>query len=239
MSTAVFVDWNALVWAQVEVEGRGVTSPFIAYDDAGLAEPGTLSIGQYASLDNSAGSKSFSVPGIDFSLGLNRRLELSAFGAVVLSQDDVGQFASKIDDSSAGQKVVLWNEADRRPGVAAKPMIERLASPNGAGRVHLVLPVILEKEIRFCDLAYTAGYVTRGIAFSSLKCGWAGPSCHASRGHCRVARHRAFGPAPQPRVEPDTITWFNRRQREYQSELESVSGSWPHPGPERPEQFQL
>lgn len=174
VSIAVFVGWSALLSAQVEVAGRGVTSPFIAYDDASLAEPGTLSIGQYASLDNSAGGKSFSVPGLDFSLGLNRRLELSAFGAVVFSHDDVGQFASKIDDSSAGLKVLLWNEADCRPGVAAKPMIERLASPNGAGRVHLVLPVILEKEIQFCDLAYTAGYVTRGIAFSSLKCGWAG-----------------------------------------------------------------
>lgn len=172
--TAVFLGWSELLCAQVEVGGRGVTSPFITYDDASLTEPGTLSIGQYASFFNSAGSQSFSVPGIDFNLGLNRRLELSAFGAVVFSQDDVGQFASKIDDSSVGLKVLLWNEADRRPGVAVKPMIERLGSPNGAGRVHLVLPIILEKDIRFCDLAYTAGYVTRGIAFSSLKCGWGG-----------------------------------------------------------------
>jgi hypothetical protein len=35
-----------------------------------------------------------------------------------------------------------------------------------------MLPVILQKDVGFCDLAATVGYVTRGVAFSSLKCEW-------------------------------------------------------------------
>jgi hypothetical protein len=160
-----------MLYAQVMPEPRGVNSPFITYDDASITEPGVLSIGFYTLLARPSTGESIAGPGIGFSLGLNPRTELSGFTAVISSKGDTGRFTNTIDDSIIGLKVLLWKEADHRPAVALKPAIELPGDPNG-GRAHLALPVILEKDTRFGDLAYSAGYITRGVAFSSLQCTW-------------------------------------------------------------------
>jgi len=168
----VFFGWRTILHAQVVPEPRGVNSPFITYDDTSITDLGTLSIGFYTLLASPSTGESIAGPGIDFSLGLNPRTELSGFTAVVSSKNDTGRFTTTIDDSVAGLKVLLWKESDYRPAVAVKPAIELLGGPSGGGRADLALPVILEKDTRFGDFAYSAGYVTRGVAFSSLQCTW-------------------------------------------------------------------
>jgi hypothetical protein len=161
--------------AQVKTETPGVTSPFILYEDAGLTAPGTISVAQFDSFSESASGKSFSVPGIDFSLGLDRRLEWSGFGAFALSKDyGERRFSAALDDSYTGLKVLLVTESTYRPAIAVKPMLELLGTPDGAGRAHVALPLIIEKDVGFCDLASTVGYITRGVAYGSLKCEWGG-----------------------------------------------------------------
>jgi len=174
VATSLLLTWQLALYAQVEAGRPGITSPFITYEDASLMEPGTLSIGQYASFSKSPNGKSLSAPGIDFSLGLTRRLELSGFGAGVFSQNYGEGFAAGLDDSYMGLKVLLWKEARYRPALAVKPMLELLGSADGVGRAHLAFPVMLEKDIGLCDLAYTVGYLTRGAVYSSLKCEWGG-----------------------------------------------------------------
>jgi hypothetical protein len=170
----VFLAWQFALFGQVAAERPGLTSPFITYEDASLTEPGALSIAQYASFSRSRSGKSLAAPGIDFSLGLNQRLELSGFGAIAFSQAQGERFVGGVDDSYMGLKVLLWNEASYHPALAIKPMLEVLGSPQGVGRAHLVFPLILEKDVRLCDLAYTVGYITRGVTYSSLKCEWGG-----------------------------------------------------------------
>lgn len=158
------------LYSQVE-PGQGISSPFATYEDANLAERGTLSVGQYVSFLRTAGGNSFSAPGVDFSLGLHRRLELSGFGAVAFSRDNNNHLTPQPDDSYVGLKLLLASEGSFRPAVAVKPTLELLGATS-TDRAHFVLPVILQKDVGLCDLAGTAGYVTRGVAFSSLKCEW-------------------------------------------------------------------
>jgi hypothetical protein len=109
---------------------------------------------------------------VDFTLGLGRRLELSGSGAAALSRDDRNLFTTEPDDSYLGLKILLVSKGHFWPALAVKPTLELLGNPSGANRAHFALPVILQKDIRFCDLALTAGYVTRGVAFGALKCEW-------------------------------------------------------------------
>ena len=165
---AVLAAAPVLLHSQVE-PGKGINSPFATYEDANLTEPGTISVGQYASFSRTEAEKSWSGPGIDFSLGLHSRLELSGFGAVTYSRDDRDRLRAERDDSYLGLKVLLASEGTYRPAIAVKPTLEFLS---GTHRPNYVLPAILQKDAGFCDLALTAGYVTRGVAFSSLKCEW-------------------------------------------------------------------
>ena len=167
---AAFVVCPVALYSQVE-PGQGINSPFATYEDANLMEPGTFSIGQYGSFLRTKGGNSFSAPGVDFGLGLHRRLELSGFGAVAFSRDEADRLSPQPDDSYVGLKLLLASEGRFRPAVAVKPTLEVLGGTSG-DRAHFVLPVILQKDVRLCDLAGTAGYVTRGVAFSSLKCEW-------------------------------------------------------------------
>jgi hypothetical protein len=168
LALAAFFAVPDSLYSQVE-PGKAINSPFATYEDANLTEPGTISVGQYLSFSRTEGGDSLSAPGIDFSLGFNRRLELSGFGAVMYSRDDKDRLIAERDNSYLGLKFLLVSEGSYRPAVAVKPTLEFLG---GTDRPHFVLPAILQKDAGFCDLALTAGYVTRGIAFSSLKCEW-------------------------------------------------------------------
>lgn len=168
---AMFVAGFVALHAQVK-PGQGINSPFATYEDANLIDPGAFAIGVYVYGDRTTGGTSLYSPGVAFSFGLNRRLELSGFGAAALSPDDKNLFTTEPDDSYLSLKLLLVPKRRFRPALAVKPTLELLGNASGADRAHFVLPVILQKDIRLCDLALTAGYVTRGVAFSALKCEW-------------------------------------------------------------------
>jgi len=162
----------ACLEAQGNAGRSAISSPFLTYEDTSLTERGAISISQYVSLDKSQGSKSVSAPGIDFSLGLTNRLELSGFGAVSSSQQQGEHFVTGVDDGYFGFKFLAWEEGRYRPALAVRPMLQFLADPNKGSRVHLTVPVILERDVNFCELAYTLGYITNGAVYSSVKCEW-------------------------------------------------------------------
>jgi len=165
--TAVFLA-TPLLYPQVQ-PGRGINSPFATYEDANLTEPGVIAVGQYLAWRGATDGDTLSTPGMNFSLGLNPRLELSGFGAVAFSRDTNDQLTAEADDSYLGLKVLLASQGTYRPAVAVKPMLEFLS---GTSRPNGVLPAILQRKARFCDLALTGGYVTRGLAFGAVKCEW-------------------------------------------------------------------
>jgi len=167
--SALFAAAPLLMYSQVE-PGKGINSPFATYEDANLSEPGTISVGQFVSFNRpKEGPHSWSGPGIDLSLGLNRRIELSGFGAVTYSRDENDRLRAERDDSYLGLKFLLVPEGRYRPAIAIKPTLEFLG---GTHHPNYVLPAIVQKDAGFCDLALTAGYVTRGVAFTSAKCEW-------------------------------------------------------------------
>jgi hypothetical protein len=165
---AGFITGPVLLHAQVE-PGKQINSPFATYEDAYLTPPGTIALGPYVSFSSMKGSDSLSAPGLDFSLGLNQRFELSGFGAVTYPRDDKDRLFAQADDSYLGVKTLLVSQGSYRPAVAIKPTLEFLG---GTTSPHFVLPAILQQDVRFCDLALTAGYITRGVAFGSAKCEW-------------------------------------------------------------------
>src|SRR5215472_12179173 len=81
--------------------------------------------------------------------------------------------AAEPDNSYVGLKLLLGPGGRYRPALAVKPTLELLwGDASGPGHAHFMLPLILQKDIRLCDLALTAGYITRGVAFGALKCEW-------------------------------------------------------------------
>jgi hypothetical protein len=160
------------LYSQVK-PGQSINSPFTTYEDAELIDPGAFSIGQNAFFVRTKGGNSVSATGLDFSFGLHRRIELSGFGAATFSTVGGNQLAAEPDDSYVGLKLLLGPGGRYRPALALKPTLELLwGDASGPGHAHFMLPLILQKDIRLCDLALTAGYITRGVAFGALKCEW-------------------------------------------------------------------
>jgi hypothetical protein len=144
------------VYAQLNPECRAIDSPFLTYEDAGQLEAGMLSSGQYASFALAAAGDSLSVPGVDFWSGLNGRLELWGSGAAGGWQGDGEGFRVRAEDSYLGMKVLLVNVAHAYPAAAVRPGLDLLGSGNGVRRPHAVLPLILRKDVKLCNLALTA-----------------------------------------------------------------------------------
>lgn len=168
----IFVATCIPLYSQVK-PGQSINSPFTTYEDADLIDPGAFSIGQYASFVRTGGGNSVSATGVDFSFGLHRRIELSGFGAATFSRVGGNQLAAEPDNSYVSLKLLLGPGGRYRPALAVKPTLELLwGDTSGAGSAHFMLPLILQKDIRLCDLALTAGYITRGVAFGALKCEW-------------------------------------------------------------------
>lgn len=160
------------LYSQVK-PGQSINSLFTTYEDAELIDPGAFSIGQDGFFVLTKGGNSVSATGVDFSFGLHRRIELSGFGAATFSQVGGNPLAAEPDNSYVGLKLLLGPGGRYRPALAVKPTLELLwGDASGPGHAHFMLPLILQKDIRLCDLALTAGYITRGVAFGALKCEW-------------------------------------------------------------------
>jgi hypothetical protein len=179
LATAIlFLAIRTALWSQVAQQGvRHLNSAFIMSEDASLPEPGTFSVGPYVSYTNVPGGYTVSAPGIYFSLGLNRRVEVSGFGAMARSRDEQKSL-NGTDDTYLSAKMLVSPEGDRRLAVAIMPSFELLGSATVANnrlaphRANLVLPLLIEENFEPCSFSYTGGYVSRGVAFSSLKWEW-------------------------------------------------------------------
>jgi hypothetical protein len=143
------------------------------YDDATLLDPGTFSVSVYSGFSSTQSGYYISAPGLDFAVGLNRRLELSSFGGFAASKD--GQDHSyRLDDNYLGLKILLLPKGEHLPAIAIKPSLEILNTSGidpslNPHRTSLVLPLLIEKEFDDWSISYTGGYITRGQAFSTLK----------------------------------------------------------------------
>jgi hypothetical protein len=144
------------VCAQVNTECRAIDSPFLTYEDASQMEAGMLSIGQSASIATGAVGDSLSAPGIDFGLGLDAWLELSGFWAIGGWQRNRAGFRVRSGESYLGMKLLLLSIAHSYSAVAVKPALDLLGSGNGVGRSYAVLPLILGKDVKLCNMAFTA-----------------------------------------------------------------------------------
>jgi hypothetical protein len=155
-------------------ERHPVNSALAVYDDPAVAEPGELSIGEYISYTTLQAGSLISGPGIDVTIGLFRRVELEGFSGVQFSRD-TGTYIYGSDDSYLGVKVMLLSQGAHRPGIAVKPTLEILGEVGEAdplftpSRKNLVVPIIVGRRFESWALSYTGGYVTRGLAFSSVK----------------------------------------------------------------------
>lgn len=143
-------------------------------DDATLLEPGSVAIGVNGSFSSAPGAHYVSLPGLDFTLGLNQRLEFSSSGGFALSKDGENHTYG-IDDNYLGLKILLVpNKGEHRPAIAIKPSLEILNNSSidaaiNSHRVSVVLPLLIEKDFDDFSLSYTGGYITRGLVFSTVK----------------------------------------------------------------------
>jgi hypothetical protein len=154
--TVVFFIGQPAVYAQGNTERRAINSPLLTYQDASQLDAGILSIGKYGSFAHTVAGDSLSASGIDFWAGLNGRLELSGLGAVGGWQRDGAGFRVRAEENYLGTKLLLLSMAHSHSAVAVKPALDLLGSGNRVGRAYAVLPLILGKDVRLCNMALTA-----------------------------------------------------------------------------------
>ena len=149
---------------------RTVNTPTVLDDDATLLDPGSYTFDYYNSYSRSPQDYYASIPGLDFTLGLNPRLEFSASSGYRSANSE----NNGLDDSLVGMKVLLLSQNSQRPAIAVKPTLEVLSEISGneqanSYRADFGLPILVEKDFESWSASYTAGYLTRGVAFTVLK----------------------------------------------------------------------
>lgn len=152
---------------------RRISSPISFYEDADTTAPGVLNISQGVDYDRVQPGKDFSGPSSYFSVGLNRRLDLSASLGYVRSQFETIRI-NGLADTYIGVKAVVLGGKARRPAIAIQPTIEVLGDASidnnllAPRRVNFMLPVIVQESFESFRTYYTVGYLSRGIFFQSL-----------------------------------------------------------------------
>jgi hypothetical protein len=152
---------------------RRISSPISFYDDADTTAPGILNVSQGLDYDRVQAGKDISVPSSDFSLGVNRWLDLSASLGYARSQFETIRVGG-IADTYVGAKAVVLQGKRLRPTIAVKPTLEVLGAASTAnnllapGRVNFILPVMVQESFESFRAYYTVGYLTRGVFFQSL-----------------------------------------------------------------------
>ncbi len=152
---------------------RRISAPIAFYDDADISTPGVLNVAEYFSYTKVPAGCDLSFPSTYLSLGLNRRIGVSASFSYARSQFEESRI-NALGDALFRVKVLVAPEGKRRPGLALEPMVEVLGkasiadNPLAPRRVNYVFPLVLQKSFESCRLYYMGGYLTRGILFHSL-----------------------------------------------------------------------
>jgi hypothetical protein len=150
-----------------------ISSPISFYDDADTTAPGVLNISQGLDYDRVSAGKDISVPSSDFSVGVNRWLDLSASLGYARSQFETIRVGGMADTYVGGKAVVLQGRK-LRPAIAIKPTFEVLGAAStvnnllAPSRVNFMLPVMVQESFESFRAYYTVGYLTRGVFFQSL-----------------------------------------------------------------------
>jgi len=142
-------------------------------EDATLLAPGTISVDLDTNFNRTQGGYYLAAPGFGFAIGLTPRLELLNYGGLAVSKDQENRTYG-LDDNYLGAKILLLPKGERRPAIAIMPTLEVL---NTSGidpglvshRVNFAIPVLVEKDFDDWSVSYTGGYITRGLAFSTVK----------------------------------------------------------------------
>jgi hypothetical protein len=142
-------------------------------EDATLLDPGTVSIDLDSNFNRTQGGYYLSAPGVGVALGITSRLELLSSGGLAVSKDQENRTYG-LDDNYFGAKILLFPKTERRPAIAIMPTLEVLNTSGIAPgliphRVNFALPVLVEKDFDDWSVSYTGGYITRGLAFSTVK----------------------------------------------------------------------
>src|SRR5262249_25540801 len=122
-------------------------SPLSWLDDASLLEPGAVLLTLSTTRWSGAGASEASFPVADASLGVARRVQLSASVPRVVGNDDAGE-AGGLGTSYFSGKVALFQNSDIK--LAASPLLEVLGTsaaqslPAGESRYQFGLPVSIE-----------------------------------------------------------------------------------------------
>ena len=154
-------------------EVRLVVTATAMDEEATLPAPGTISVDLDSNFNRTQGGYYLAAPGFGFSLGLTPRLELLNYGGLAISKDQQNRTYG-LDDNYSGLKILLLPTGEHRPAVAIMPTLEFL-SASGIDpsliphRVNFALPVLVEKNFDDWSVSYTGGYITRGLAFSTVK----------------------------------------------------------------------
>ncbi|HZS51751.1 MAG TPA: hypothetical protein VFA54_12870 [Bryobacterales bacterium] len=159
--------------AQTPSAPRRVSAPISFYDDADPTDPGVLSASASFSYTRVDAGHDLDGPSAYLSLGLHKRIEVSADLGRAESLFEETRI-SGIADSYLAAKFLVFPEGRRRPALALKPMLEILGPASihqdvlAPGRVNFVPSFILQKSFDDFRVYYMGGYVTRGILFHSL-----------------------------------------------------------------------
>lgn len=158
---------------QTTTERRRLSAPIAFYDDADISPPGTFQVSEGICYTKVPAGRNLSFSSTYVDLALNRRVEIIASVSDARSSYE-GTLITGLGDSYFGSKFLIVAEGKRRPGVAVEPMVEVLGPSSLAfsalapDRVNYVLPVAFQKSFDQARVYGMAGYVTRGIAFTSL-----------------------------------------------------------------------
>ena len=157
--------------AHAAAQGTGARDFGVWLDDATVSPMGrgwfTVGVGHYRS---TLGRQS-DLPSFDSGIGLGHRVQVALTVPLARMRYVDGTASRGLGDVFLSVKLGLLEPQPKGTfGIAVAPAIERLGSasaPEGEGRVHWVLPIVVERRFQNLRAYGSAGYFSRGAAFGA------------------------------------------------------------------------
>jgi len=154
--------------ASVAASATGVT-PFAWIDDATLVEPGAASVSIAVVRWDGDGGSEVDAPVLDTTVGVARRLHLTAtIPHVVGSPEPLGA-AGGVGTSYVGAKIGIVDADAHRAKISVAPTLEILSAGvvdgSSGQRVHVGVPVSAEIDRGGAPLYASGGFFSQGIRF--------------------------------------------------------------------------
>jgi len=152
---------------------KRIFAPGALLDDYEAAEPGSVTVSLGGGYYKVLAGYDVAMPWADITIGLTRRISLSANSSFSRSVFELFR-TNAVGDAYVNAKFVLLAEGRRRPGVAFEPVLEILGRPSLANNLlapdkyNAAFGGILGKNLWDTFRVYShSGYFTRGIVFTS------------------------------------------------------------------------